>query len=86
MASYRIEWKASAIRELRAIDRSIVPRIVDAVGKLGQSPYPPGCRKLRGGGDSYRIRVGDYRAVYKVLEGRMTIEIIRVRHRKDVYR
>jgi mRNA interferase RelE/StbE len=61
MASYRIEWKASASRELKRLDRSVVARIVEAVGRLAQNPFPQGCRKLKGGGDSYRVRVGDYR-------------------------
>ena len=86
MASYRIEWKASAIRELRRLDRSVIPRIVEAVGRLAEVPFPQGCRKLKGSTDTYRIRVGNYRVVYEVAERCLVIEIVRVRHRKDVYR
>jgi mRNA interferase RelE/StbE len=86
MVSYHVEWKDSASKELKRLDRSVIPRIVAAVDDLAQNPFPQGCRKLRGGGESYRIRVGDYRVVYKVAERRLVIEIVRVRHRKDVYR
>lgn len=86
MASYRIEWKASAGRELKRLDRSVVPRIVEAVGGLAQNPFPPGCRKLQGSENTYRIRVGDYRVVYEIEEERLGVQIVRVRHRKDAYR
>jgi mRNA interferase RelE/StbE len=86
MASYRIEWKASAVRELKRLDRSVISRIAEAVGHLAQRPFPQGCRKLKGSADTYRIRVGDYRVVYEVVEHRLVIEVVRVRHRKDVYR
>jgi mRNA interferase RelE/StbE len=86
MASYRIEWKASASSELKRLDRSVIPRILEAVGRLAENPFPHGCRKLQGGRESYRIRVGDYRVVYEVAKGCLVIEIVRVRHRKDVYR
>jgi mRNA interferase RelE/StbE len=86
MASYRIEWKTSASRELKRLDRSIVPRIIGAVGQLAQNPFPQGCRKLQGLGNSYRIRVGDYRVIYQVAEERLIVVIVRVRHRRDAYR
>ncbi len=86
MASYRIEWKASAIRELRRLDRSVIPRIVEAVGHLGEVPFPQGCRKLKGIAETYRIRVGDYRILYEVVERCLVIQIVRVKHRKDAYR
>ena len=86
MASYRIEWKDSAQKELRRLDRGVIPRIHEAVGLLAATPFPQGCRKLQGSSNTYRIRVGDYRVIYEVSEGRLLIEIVRVRHRKDVYR
>jgi mRNA interferase RelE/StbE len=86
MATYRIEWKASALRELKNIDRQDVPRIVAAVGTLADNPFPAGVRKLQGAEHTYRIRVGDYRIVYEVYHDSVRIQIIRVRHRRDVYR
>lgn len=86
MVSYRIEWKASAKKELKRLDQSVIPRIVDAVGHLVENPYPEGCRMLKGSKDTFRIRVGDYRVVYEVIGTRLVVLIIRLRHRRDVYR
>jgi mRNA interferase RelE/StbE len=82
MASYRVEWKHSAAKELRALPREAIRRIIEAVERLQSNPYPPGVAKLRGTEHTYRMRVGDYR----VLSSELSLEIIRVRHRKDAYR
>jgi len=86
MATCQIEWKPSALRELKRLDRRVVSRIVDAVASLSVNPLPPGIKKLHGGERSYRMRVGDYRVIYEVFSGRLVVEVIRVRHRKDAYR
>lgn len=86
MATYRIQWKPSAVKELRKLDRQVIPRIVKAVESLSSNPFPSGVRKLYSSEHSYHIRVGDYRIIYSVSESNLVIEIIRVRHRKDIYR
>ena len=86
MGTYRIEWKPSALRELKRLDRQVVPRIVAAVESLSSDPFPQGAKKLYGGEWTFRVRVGDYRVIYEVVSNRLLIEIVRVRHRKDVYR
>lgn len=86
MASYKIEWKNSAYKELQKLPRPMITRVVAAVSDLANDPRPQGVRKLVGSERSYRIRVGDYRVVYEIFEYRLVIEIVRVRHRKDVYR
>lgn len=86
MASYRIEWKSSAYKELQKLPRPMISKIVAAVADLSDDPYPSGVKKLIGSERSYRIRVGDYRVIYEIIENELIIEIIRVRHRKDVYR
>jgi mRNA interferase RelE/StbE len=86
MASYKIEWKNSAYKELQKLPRPIITRVVAAVSELSNEPFPHGVKKLVGSEFSYRIRIGDYRVVYEVFENRLVIEIIRIRHRKDVYR
>jgi len=85
MASYRIEWKKSAIRELKNLPHEVIPRIVSAVGELSASPFPDGVKKLSGAEHTYRIRLGSYRIVYTVTKATTVIEVIRVAHRKDVY-
>jgi mRNA interferase RelE/StbE len=86
MATYRIEWKTSALRELKRLDRQMVPRIVRAIESLSADPQPQGVRKLQGSERTYRMRVGDYRVIYDLLESRLVVQIIRVRHRRDAYR
>ena len=86
MATYRIEWKPSALRELKRIDRQTIPRIVQAVERLAEAPFPTGVRKLRGAEHTYRLRVGEHRVVYEVTQAELSVVIVRVRHRRDVYR
>lgn len=86
MDIYRIEWKNSALKELKRIDRTIIQKIIDTIQSLATDPRPSGVRKLRGSELSYRIRVADYRIIYEVIDDMLLILIIRVRHRKDVYR
>jgi mRNA interferase RelE/StbE len=86
MASYRLEWRRSASKDLRRIAAVDVSRIVAAAQALADDPFPPGCTKLSGSERSYRIRVGDYRILYDVFSDRLLIEVVKVGHRKDVYK
>lgn len=86
MASYTIEWKASARKELRKLPPPVIKRVVTAVTELASEPYPMGSRKLVGSQRTYHIRTGDYRVIYTVLDDKLIIEVVRVAHRKDVYR
>ncbi len=86
MASYRIEWRSSTKKDLRKIGAQDRLRILAAVEALMSDPFPPGCTKLSGSEQSYRIRTGNYRILYDVHSGHLIIEVIKVGHRKDVYR
>jgi mRNA interferase RelE/StbE len=86
MTSYKIEWKQSAKKELKKLDRQIIPRILQAVESLADNPYSSGSKKLIGSKSNYRLRVGDYRIVYNIQSSILTIEIIKVGHRRDIYR
>ena len=86
MASYKIEWKQSAKKELKKLDKQIIPRILQAVKNLADNPYSSGSKKLIGSDSIYRIRVGDYRIVYNIKSSVLTIEIIKVGHRREIYR
>ncbi len=86
MTSYRVEWKQSAQKELRKLQRDLILRILNVVETLVEDPYPPGSRKLHGAEYTYRLRVGDYRIVYLVYSDLRKIEIVKIGHRKDVYR
>lgn len=85
MASYKVEWKRSAVKELRALPKGAVEKILKAVEQLSTDPYPAGVRKLVGAEHTYRIREGDYRIIYTVMASTLVIEVMRVGHRKDVY-
>jgi mRNA interferase RelE/StbE len=86
MAIYRIEWKPSALKELTKIDRQYIPHIIQAIELLSKNPFPSGCRKLHGVEHTYRVRVSEYRIVYQVINDKLIITIVRVRHRKEAYR
>jgi mRNA interferase RelE/StbE len=83
---YSIEWKRSAAKELRQLPKEVVVRVLRAVEGLRLSPFPTGVRKLSGAEYTYRIREGSYRVIYSVYTSRLVVEIIRVGHRRDVYR
>lgn len=86
MTSYKIEWKHSAERDLRGIDKKHVPRIIKTVESLIDNPFSLQCRKLHGAESSYRIRIGNYRVIYKVDIENKRIVIYHVRHRREAYR
>jgi len=86
MDYYKILWKKSAVKELKNIDEQILPKLISAVENLSSNPFPSGVKKLSGAEFSYRVRVGDYRIIYSLYKKELIIEIIRVGHRKDVYK
>ena len=86
MGTYQIEWKKSALRELKKLNRKAVPRIIAAVDALASTSLPSGATKLQGSLRTYRIRIGTYRVIYELFQSRLVVEIVRVRHRKDAYR
>jgi mRNA interferase RelE/StbE len=84
--AYKIEFAASALREFKALERPIQRRIATRIDELALNPLPAGSKKLRGGPDSYRIRVGDYRVIYRVDGQRVTVLVLKIGHRREVYR
>jgi mRNA interferase RelE/StbE len=86
MGSYRIEWKHSATKELKRLPRDVIHKVIVAVEQLAKEPRPSGAKKLVTAEHTYRIRIGDYRIIYRIFESALVVEIIRVKHRKDVYR
>jgi len=86
MGSYSVLFSRSAEKDLRRVEKSRIPQIMERIESLGEDPRPTGSRKLVGSEASYRIRIGVYRVVYTVSDAILVVEIVRVRHRKDVYR
>ena len=83
--TYGIEFSAHAKRQGDKLPQAIKQRIIKAVRRLAKDPFPKGSRKLTGS-DYYRLRVGDYRVVYEVRKDKLIILVIRIAHRKDIYR
>ncbi len=85
MTIYEIELSRPAVKALKKLPRHISARIFRKIGLLAADPRPEGAKKLVGSA-SYRIRVGDYRVVYDIHDGVLTVLVVAVGHRKDVYR
>ena len=86
MASYEIEIGRTAEKQLKNLSERDQLRVVRAGLALVEEPYPRGTRKLWGYDDVFRIRVGRFRVLYSVAENRLVILILKIGHRKDVYR
>lgn len=85
MAEYEIFFKDSVWKELKKIPKNDLKKIISRVEQLGNDPRPMGCEKLTDY-ELYRIRQGNYRIVYSVQDNELTVWVIKVGHRKDVYR
>lgn len=85
MGRYAVELKPSARKELERLPAKLIERIFPKLEDLGGEPRPKGCKKLKGGHREWRIRVGDYRAVYTIDDEKLVVSIMRIRHRSEVY-
>ena len=85
MAVYNILLKDSVRKDLDSIPNTNLQRIMDRIGLLAENPRPVGCEKLSGQ-EKYRIRQGDYRIIYSIRDAQLTIWVVKVGHRREVYR
>ncbi len=83
---YTVEFSTSALREFKALERAVQRRVATHVDGLAVNPFPVGARKLQGTTDQYRIRVSDYGIIYRVDGKRVTVAILKIGHRREVYR
>jgi len=86
MARYEIEISRTAERQLRRLPRTDQVRIARAMQALADNPFPRGSRKLSGYDDVFRVRTGRYRILYSVADRTLVIVVLKVGHRRDVYR
>lgn len=86
MASSRVEFTRSAEKDLKQIEKSHVATIYGRLEGLSDDPRPHGVKQLSGADRTYRIRIGDHRVVYEIEDDVLLMLVIRVAHRKDVYR
>lgn len=85
MGRYEVSFRTSVRKDLRRIPSADVARIMERIGALADDPRPPGAEKLSTR-ERYRIRQGDYRIVYEVEDRVVTVWVVKVGHRRDVYR
>ena len=85
MAEYKIFFKKSVWKDLEPIPKTNLRKILKVIKSLGMDPRPPGCRKLSGQ-ERYRLRQGRYRIIYSIQDDELTVWVVKVGHRKDVYR
>jgi mRNA interferase RelE/StbE len=86
MTQYDIEISETAEQQLKKLNPDDQQRVVRAILALADEPHPRGSRKLSGYDDVFRIRVGSYRVIYSVSGNRLVVVILKIGHRKDVYR
>lgn len=82
--AYSLHFSKQAFKELEKINEPFYSAIKQAILNLAQNPRPQGYKKLKGR-DSYRIRIGNYRVIYDIFDNELVVDIITLRHRKDVY-
>lgn len=83
---YRVQFKSSAARQLDALDGAVRLRIGRKIDDLAQDPRSAGAKKLTGPSDLWRVRVGDYRIVYSIHDDVLVVLIVKIGHRRAVYR
>jgi mRNA interferase RelE/StbE len=85
MAAYSILFKESVRKDIAAIPAKDLQRIMERIGLLGGDPRPPGSEKLSGK-ERYRLRQGNYRIIYSIQDDELTVWVVKVAHRREVYR
>lgn len=86
MPGYEVVFARSARKELQGISLKVAERILEKIELLVSNPRPPGCKKLRGHSNLWRLRVGEYRVVYSIDDDNGLIDVSVVRHRSEAYR
>ena len=84
--AYRVELTSAAQRDLLKLEADIGERVLAAIRALADNPRPSGAAKLEGKGGAYRIRVGNYRIVYHVNDSALRVTVVKIAHRREVYR
>ena len=86
MASYSVEVSRTAEKQLAELPRTEQIRVLRVIQQLGTDPRPAGCRKLAGHARTFRVRVGTYRVIYDIDDRRVVVVVLKVGHRREVYR
>ncbi len=84
--NYKIEFARAAEKQLADLPHSELKKLAKRIEKLTSDPFPPGYEKMKGSDDLYRIRQGDYRVIYSVFKSKLVILVVKIGHRREVYR
>jgi mRNA interferase RelE/StbE len=84
--AYTLLFAKGVQKDLDKIPKSDGVKILSKIESLSSNPRPAGCKKLEGSDDSYRIRSGDYRILYSIFDKELVIDVVKIDHRKQVYR
>ncbi len=85
MEKYKLVFKQSVSKDLRALPKRDIARILKYIQSLAQEPRPQGCEKLSGQ-DRYRVRQGVYRIIYEIHGEVLAVVVVKIGHRREVYR
>ncbi len=85
MASYKLVIRRSAAKDIEALPTKDRRRVVARIQGLATDPRPAGCEKLSGE-EKYRVRQGDYRILYEIVDHELIVTVVKVGNRRDVYR
>ena len=83
---YELLIERSAEKDLQKLSAEYSTKITSKIKELASTPRPPGCRKIINSENYWRLRIGNYRIIYEILDVQKTIRIYRIKHRKDAYR
>ena len=83
---YEVFLESAAERDLRRLPVQVFQRVISHIKSLGEDPRPPGCRKIVGSKNDWRLRVGNYRIIYEIDEITQAVRVWRVRYRREAYR
>jgi len=84
--AFSVRFRPRAARQFRKLPRADQARLAPTIEALARDPFPPGHRKLAGTDALYRIRVGDFRVIYRVREGELLVLVVLLGQRRDIYR
>ena len=85
MGRYKLIFRKSVARDLRPIPKRDIQRILSTIDSLSEEPGPPGCERLSGQ-ERFRVRQGNYRIIYEIMDDEVVVVVVKIGHRSNIYR